>query len=129
MADLDAPTALALSRALSAVLGRELGEIVVCRDISAKSERWDLEACDEQGAVVRRISHTQTVPYEIAKAQAELRDVRESTEAALSALGVTGVELFIQSRELPRTQKQRRTLGPLIASRVLNHLAQGSPAP
>lgn len=127
MADLDSATGAALCRALERVLALELSQRVACRDISATSARWDIEACDTQGNLLRRVSHTQTVPRRMAMAGAELRDVRHSLEAELRDLGVTGIGLSLHGRTLPTTRRDRQSLGRKLAQRVRDHVAAGTP--
>jgi hypothetical protein len=127
VAELDSVTAAALCRSLERVLALEVRQRVVCHDISATSERWDIEARDVQGALIRRVSHTQTVSEPIAMAGAELRDVRQSVEAELRDLGVTGIGLSLHGRTLPTTRRRRQTLGRELARRVQQHIAEGTP--
>jgi hypothetical protein len=127
MADLDAKTARALCESLEVALGRELGTKITCRDVSKQSKRWDIEALDASGAVVRLVSYTQTVPRRMAMAGAELRDVRDELEAALAGLGVRGIGISHHARALPTSRPRREALARLLAERVQRHRMSGEP--
>lgn len=127
MADLDPTTAAALCRALERVLPLELRRPVVCVDISSRSERWDIEARDRSGALLRRVSHTQVVPERMAMAGAELRDVRHALDGELRQLGVSGFGVSLHGRRLPTTRRERQTLGEELAQRVRDHIVHGTP--
>lgn len=128
MADLDSVTGAALSRSLEGALAVEFGAPVICRDVSAQSLRWDVVALDASGRLVRRISHTSTVPERMAKAGAELRDVRTALERELREMGISGIEIAIHARQLPKTRRMRHTLGQALAARVRDGVLTNSPA-
>lgn len=128
MADLDSVTGAALCRSLEHALQAELSTRVFCHDVSAQCRRWDVVALDSAGILLRRISHTTTVPERMAMAGAELRDVRTALERELREMGVSGIEIALHARQLPTTRRRRHTLGRALAARVRDSVLTGAPA-
>ncbi len=127
MADLDNVTGAALCQSLEEALAAEIGALVVCRDVSAQSLRWDVVAYDSAGMLVRRISHTSTVPERMAMAGAELRDLRTALQRELRGMEIAGIEIALHSRQLPTRRNRRYALGRALAARVRDSILTGAP--
>lgn len=127
MAELDAHTAKVLCSALEPFLGQELGHPVTCFDVSSARHRWDLEARDALGNVLRRVSHVRALSEASVQAEAEVcQDVWPSIDAELKARGVTDCGVAFGVRSLPTSQSKRRALARELAARIHAHLARGA---
>jgi len=80
------------------------------------------------GELLRKISHTRTVPERIAKALADVdKEFWRTLESSLARLGVTGCWVSPEVRNFPATKTERRRLAALLAQRILDHQERGTP--